>query len=77
MILNYSFLQQLQYFQAQIPRELLEGEYQRIFEICVANQSVPSALATLLAYTNCYHHSFIRTDIAHRTATFFTLFIIR
>ena len=51
MILTpHLILQWLQYFWAQIPRELLRDEKQRIFGVWVANQSAPSAFSTVLVY---------------------------
>ena len=47
MILTYLFQQRLQYFQAQIPQELLRGEWQRILELWVAQW-------TSLACTFCF-----------------------
>ena len=52
MILTHFLMQQLQYFEQKIPRELLGGEQGRTFGIKVANQSMPSTVSTFLVYTN-------------------------
>ena len=52
VLTTHLFLQWLQYFQAQIPRELLGDEKQRIFGVWVANQSAPSAFPSVLVYDN-------------------------
>ena len=52
MILTHLFLQRLQYFRAQILRELLGGEQQRISGVLVANQRARSTLSTVLVSTN-------------------------
>ena len=51
MILSNLFLQRLQYFRAQVQRELLGGEQQRIFGVWEANQNASSTPSTVLAYT--------------------------
>ena len=48
MILTNIFPRWLQYFRAQIMRELLGGEQQRTFGVWVANQNGPSTLSTIL-----------------------------
>ena len=50
ILTSHLILQWLQYFWAQIPRELLRDEKQRIFGVWVANQSAPSAFSIVLAY---------------------------
>ena len=52
ILTTHLFLQWLQYFRAQIPRELPGGEKQRLIGVWVANQSVSSTLSTVLVYAN-------------------------
>ena len=42
----------------QIPCELPKDEEQRIFQVQVANQSVPSTLSTVLVFSNVLHQTF-------------------
>ena len=57
MILTYLSLQPLKYFSVQIPHDLPSGEEQRIFQVRVANQSVPSTISTVLVFSNASHQT--------------------
>ena len=57
MILTHLSLQPLKYFWVQIPCELPRGEEQRIFQVRVANQSVPLTLSTVLVFSNASHQT--------------------
>ena len=57
MILTHLSLQPLKYFWVQIPRDLPRGKEQRIFQVRVANQSVPSTQSTVLVFSNASHQT--------------------